>query len=424
MSTTIISAAGKLKTLSPKEEKDFDLAQSATETFYNLHRLIESKAPANNSLLGGKLGMVLYYFSVYEALEKPKYAEKCVALLEEVLQQMDTTAPEIFGNAFSAGGAGLGYVITELHNAGLIEIDLQDELEMLDRFLYDSAMEQIIKYDAVDFLHGAMGVLHYFTQRLPSPGTTGFCSPAIENYVQKIIDAICGKAVEEPEGIWFRNYVTAEKDKQEINLSLSHGLSGLLVLLVQAQEKIAVNPFLQHTVMEGINFMLAQQAEVDFLKNKLSFFPSTINSTDRQNKFFSPRLAWCYGDLNILLAMYKAGTLLEMPAWISKANLLGAATFMRKKLADVGASDTHICHGTAGLAQFYKRLHDLSHQEVYQTAWHHWVKQTLELLPSEMEKGMYVGKECNLLEGLAGVNLVLLSFISNKNLSWSKALLM
>lgn len=416
MSTTIITATGKLKSLSQKEEENFNLKAAATEKFHELHRIIESKIPANDSLLGGKLGMVLYYFSLYEALGQQGYAEKSVALLEEVLQQMDTTSPEIFGNSFGAGGAGLGYVITVLHNAGLIEINLQEELELLDQFLFTSAMEQIIKYDAIDFLHGAMGVLHYFTQRLPDR--------SIEDYVQKIIEAICNKAVEEKEGNWFRNYVRAEKEKLEINLSLSHGLSGFLVLLVQAQEKIPANIFLQHTIREGIDFMLAQQAEVDFIKKKFSFFPSTIDSINKEKRFFTTRLAWCYGDLNVLLAMYKAGDLLKIPACISRANLLGSATFMRKSLEEVGAADTHICHGTAGLAQFYKRLHEISHQQVYQTAWQHWIQQTLDLLPAELQKGLYIGKECDLLEGLAGVNLALLSFISGKELAWSKALLL
>jgi lantibiotic modifying enzyme len=429
MSTTIITTTGKLKSLSPQEELNFNLEIAATEKFNELHQIIKSKTPASNSLLGGRLGMVLYYYSLYQAFDKPEYAEKSVALLEEVLHQMDTTSPEIFGNSFGAGGAGLGYVITTLHDAGLIEINLQDELELLDQFLFTSAMEQITKYDAIDYLHGAMGVVHYFTQRLPvldkdAVQSSRLGNDVIKEYLQKLTGAICSKAIEEAEGNWFKNYVVDEKEKLEINLSLSHGLSGLLVLLTQAQEKIPVNPFLQHTIKEGIDFMLAQQAEVDFLKNKFSFFPSTINSANKKTKFFSPRLAWCYGDLNVLLAMYKTGALLEIPEWINRANLLGSATFMRKKLAEVGAADTHICHGTAGLAQFYKRLHEISHQQVYQTAWRHWIQQTLELLPSELQKGLYIGNECGLLTGLAGVNLALASFISKKELAWSKALLL
>ncbi len=389
---------------------------AATKQFFELHKIIASTTPTNNSLLGGKLGMALYYYSLYEAFYDLDYGEKSVVLLEEVLQEMSTETPDVAGTTFASGGAGLGYVVSAMHHGGLIEINLQEELAVLDKLLFTVAMEQITQRDAIDYLHGAMGVVHYFTQRLPD--TT------IEKYTLQILQALCNRAIEEPEGIWFQNYVIDEREKEQINLSLSHGLSGLIILLVNAQQKLPRQGFLYHTIAECVAFILAHYIDISSEQKDGAFFPSTIDRNQRDSRFYTPRLSWCYGDLNAVLALYTAGNLLERPEWTSRADELGSATFMRKSLDDVAARDTHFSHGTSGVAQFYQRFYEMTHKKIYESARDHWIEQTLNLLPSEMQKKFYAGKECDLLEGLVGVNLSLVSYISDRKLAWSKALLL
>jgi lantibiotic biosynthesis protein len=379
-----------------------------------LQNIINNCLPVDNSLLGGRLGMVLYYYSLYKAFGKKEDAEMAVANLEITVAAIDTDKPQLYGTSFASGSAGLGYIINLLNNNGLIEFEM-NELATMDQLLFETAMNQINETDAVDYLHGAMGIVYYFIQRLPNKKIAG--------YLSKLITSFCKKAILEPEGLWFKNYVLEVKEKDEINFSLSHGLSGFLLILIEAAEKGIDVPEIKEIVEKGMEFILFYKKDIDFLKEDFTFFPSTINALDKSQRFYTKRLAWCYGDTNVVLLMIRAGKFLNYPGWIKFGNVVGTAGIMRKKMDQIAATESHLCHGTAGLAQFYKKLYTLTKIEAYQKAWHHWIRETVKLLPAELEKGTYAGKECDLLEGLAGVNLALLSFLSEEELDWSSTLL-
>ena len=392
------------------------MQKTATDTFLKIHKRIELSLPANDTLLGGRLGLALYYHALYEAFDKTSHAEKAMALLEQVFANLQKDSLQLFGNAFGGGAAGLGWVVTQFHQSGLVESDLQDDLAALDEYLYTTALEQILHQDKIDYLHGATGTIHYFTQRLPDK--------KIEQYLVNLVTALCNKAVQEEKGLWMKNWVVERKENTEINFSLSHGLCSFLVILVNAYQKGIRLPCITETVTRGIDFILHFQQEIEPAKKNWSFFPSTVNAQNQSEFFLSKRLAWCYGDFGPVLLLYKAAGIMDKPDWIDKANLFGTYTLTRKDPETTTTTETLFCHGTAGMAQFYKTFYQLSGIERYKEGQEYWIGQTIEWLPSELEKALYHGKECDLLEGLVGVNLGLLSFISDQPLSWSKAFLL
>ncbi len=396
-----------------------------TQVFLKLHKIIEQHKPKNDTLLSGRLGLSLYYDALHEASDKPVYAEKAAVMLEQVYANLAKDDFRLFGNSFGGGGAGLGYVVTQLYKSGLIEINLRDDLDALNEYLYKTSLEQIRLHDKIDYLHGATGIIHYFTQRLPDR--------KIEHYLINLVTTLCNKAVIEKEvyvnksveqGIWFKSWVINIKETAEINFSLSHGLSSFLILLSDLYKSGLQLACIKETVTRGIHFMLSFQQDIDVNKNKWSFFPSTVNATDRSQFFLNKRLGWCYGDFGPILLLYKAGATFDKPEWIEKANLLGTFTIMRKDPESTGTTESLFCHGSAGMAQFYQSFYTISGIEQYKEAQQYWIEQTISMIPSELEKGVYLGKECDLLEGLVGVNLCLLSFVSTKSLSWTKAFLL
>lgn len=387
----------------------------AIQYYTQLHSLISAHAPTKGGLLSGALGLALYHYTVYKVSGKHQDAEKTVGLIESILADTNEGKGRLVGTSLGSGTAGLGYVLTILQQDGLIALDLDDKLAALDLHLFQTALQQINSLDAVDFLHGAMGVVHYFTLRLPSK--------TIHDYLTQLIEAFCKHAMVEPEGIWFRNMVHVGKDEDRIDLGLSHGLCGFLLVLIAAAEKGIDLPVIRNTVEDGTNFIMHYKKEVDFLKDDFTFYPSYIYAKNKAQLVYPKSMGWCYGDLNMALLFIRAGQFLEYPGWVKFGNTIGTATFMRKTIADIDASDTHFCHGTSGVAQFYKHLYQLTGVDVYKTAWHYWINETLQLLPAELELGLYKGKEGNLLEGLPGISLVLLSYLSNHDLLWSKALL-
>lgn len=384
-----------------------------------IHSAIEQGVPEYRYLLTGKLGLVLYYYSLYEAEENEEYADACIGLLQEVMDGEDVEKDELppfFGTGFATGTAGLGYMITLVQKKGLAAIDLQEELQELDHTIYTAALEQIQKEERMDYLHGAMGAVHYFLLRAEEP--------SIRNYLEQLTAAFCEKAVQTPAGTWFRNYIIYEEEKSRIDLGISHGNAGFLLLMLQLLEKGIGVRELPALIRTGIQFIISQRIPEAERNQSFSQFPFSISSENHNDRYSGPRLAWCYGDLNIAWLLYRADALLQVPAWKELADEIVAGTAERKDQASTQASDSHFCHGTAGLAFFYQAISRFTGNAIAGSAAGYWLEETLKHLDRELTEGYYRGKETDLLNGLPGISLVLLSFSNNQALAWGRAFLL
>jgi lantibiotic biosynthesis protein len=381
-----------------------------------VHAKIEKGVPAHKYLLTGKLGLVLYYFSLYEAEEKEEYADTCINLLQEVMDEEDEQMPPFFGTGFASGTAGLGYILSLLQKKGVVEIDLQEELQELDETIFKAAMQQISTDERMDYLHGGLGAVHYFLLRADEP--------SIRIYLEQLAGAICSKAVQTPGGSWFRNFIINEQEKARIDLSLSHGNAGFLLLLLKMLEEGICTNELTPLIEEGIRFIISRRIPSAERKDTYSQFPFTINSADYSDIYTAARLAWCYGDLNIAWLLYRAAAILQVPAWKELATEIVLDTISRKDAASTMAVDSHFCHGTSGLAYFYKTIYDVTGDAGIKEAAEYWLNETLRHLGQEIANGYYADKETDLLNGLPGVNLVLLSFSTDKELAWGRAFLL
>jgi lantibiotic biosynthesis protein len=383
--------------------------------FNQLHQRIEAATPKIHGLAGGGLGLSLYYYNRYKAFGEDADAEKAVTFTEAALEHLNDEQQADFGFTYAQGTTGLMYMLNLLQQEGLIEADMEGDFGELDAFLLNAAKDQL-QISNNDFLHGVMGVVHYFLSRLPSP--------VIEKYLYDLLGDFCSRAITEPEGTWFRNYVLPIDDLDEMNFGLSHGQTSFLLLLMQAYQKgirIAAIPAL---VQSGINLMHHYIQPVRFEAEQFSFFPTSVNAKDKTLLSLSTRLAWCYGDLNMVQVTLKAAIFLNQPALTAKAHEWGHATLKRNTPASVAVFNSHFCHGAAGLAQYYRYLHQVSGMAEYEQGAQYWLRQTLTLLPGDLEKGLYKDGETELLDGLTGINLTLLSFLSETPLTWGHALLL
>ena len=391
------------------------LKEKAHTVFQLIHERIESGSPVNNYLLSGKLGLVLYYFSLYEAFDDADAANKSIELLEEIMNPEEGEPAPLSGTGFANGTSGLGYVLALLQNAELIEVNLQEDLHELDESMAIAALQQIVQEDRIDYLHGALGPIHYFTTRSREP--------RIKKYLEMLVEALCKRAVETKDGSWFRNFIIDPEEKERIDTGLSHGNAGFLLLLLNVWEAGICKEKIRTLVASGIQFLLSHQIETDIATAQYASFPFSIHSENRDDKYYTQRLAWCYGDLNIVLLLYRAAGLLQKPRWKQMADELADKTFFRKDETSTLATDSHFCHGTAGLAQLYRKLFFLTKNEKFAAAADYWIAQTLQYIDAEWKENKYMDKECDLLNGLPGINLVLVSFITQKELAWSRSLL-
>lgn len=378
-----------------------------------LNKTIEQCKPSNDSLCKGAAGLALYYGMLYKVFNQKEYAEKCEQNIQTIFNNLNNEKFLFAGTSLCNGLAGFMYTVNFLNSQNLIHLNISSEFKELEELLFQTALEQIEK-DEIDYLHNAGGIICYFTQRN---------SKTAVKYLDKLIDALYKRAIIDDSGLRFINNLGADKDTKEYNLSLSHGLSGILLILIEAFQNSLKKTRIKKMVQQGIQYILNNQLLVDTFINQYSFYPASI-SVASGDKIKTQRLAWCYGDLNMVLLFQRAGTLLNNPEWINWSKDIGRFTTIRLDYEATYAKDPHFCHGTAGLMQFYHVLYNETGYSKYKTAAVHWKKQTEHLLSRELKKDEKEMQPLDSLNGLLGVALPLLEAHHNKYLGWSKVWLL
>ncbi|WP_343692242.1 lanthionine synthetase LanC family protein [Chitinophaga sp.] len=377
-----------------------------------LHHLIDQHTADNDTLMGGKLGLIMYYHSLWQGYRDNTYLDKAYALLDEVLEHMHKGTLELQGPSLATGICGLTSVINLLYKDDLLDIDIDEELATYEDYLYHQAL-QLIKEDKLDYLHGAFGIIKYFTDRLPQP--------KIAAYLREIIHALYENCVVTKHGIWFRNIFLFGTGK--INFSLSQGQAGFLSVLTALHEAEVDALKTGYLLQQGIRFVRHQLREVDLVGQDWSFFPLTASEAEDE-KNYNNRLGWCDGDLNQVSLFYKASFVLQDENLKQMADLVGGSSLMRKTCEATQIDDIYFGNGTAGLAQYYYSLYRYSNEESYLEGWHYWINETIKRLEVVLNEESFKGRESRMLEGLPGVALVLLGHLINEELPWTDLLLL
>jgi lantibiotic modifying enzyme len=158
-------------------------------------------------------------------------------------------------------------------------------------------------------------------------------------------------------------------------------------------------------------------------------FPSWI-STDYPVS--GSRLAWCYGDLGIGMSLWQAAQVTGNKAWRKKAIDTLIHTTGRRNPKENAVIDAGLCHGAAGIAHIYNRVYHHTGNEIFKELALHWLEVTMKLAVYEdgyagykawhTEKyGGWVA-EAGLLEGVAGIGLMLISMIAEIVPGWDRCL--
>jgi lantibiotic biosynthesis protein len=114
------------------------------------------------------------------------------------------------------------------------------------------------------------------------------------------------------------------------------------------------------------------------------------------------RLAWCYGDAGVTIALHSAGALDLAPAircWMSRE--------------DTGVEDAGLCHGAIGLAHIANRLYQATGEAAYRDYARTWIERALAL---------HRAGDPDVLTGSAGVGLGLLAALGVEP-GWDRLLL-
>jgi lantibiotic modifying enzyme len=141
------------------------------------------------------------------------------------------------------------------------------------------------------------------------------------------------------------------------------------------------------------------------------------------------RSAWCYGDPGVAVALLLAARELNREDWQHAGTEL-ALQAGRRLPEQSGAASAGICHGAAGLAHLFMRMYQLTSNEELAAAATFWLERTLDMCAQAAGPGATSGprdeapgRGTGLLEGAAGIALVLLAACEPDEPVWDQMLL-
>lgn len=383
--------------------------------------------PASDpSLARGSAGVALFYGYLAKATGEPEPLALCHEFLDAAADRM---CGEPLGAGLYGGYAGIGWAATHLRD--LLDPGAADPAADIDEFLCAELDREDwpLSYDLVE---GLVGIGVYALERQ----ACGEGRKAGREILARVIGHLDRLAIAMEPGIaWFTPPALLPPWARELmpqglwDLGLAHGIPGILALLGRAQRTGAVPHLAGPLFEQGMAWLLAQRNP----EGSKGWFTSCLPMGQENLDRFS-RVAWCYGDLGLATALawpaHPSGNSSRQDAFLQIAR--DAAARSRE---DSGVRDAGLCHGTAGNALLFLRLRQATGAECFHSAALDYLDWTMEMrtpggafggFPQafrDEQEGWSAKFTAGLLEGSAGVGLVLLAALTDQPPNWDRHLL-
>ncbi|HEY0783401.1 MAG TPA: lanthionine synthetase C family protein, partial [Thermoanaerobaculia bacterium] len=278
-----------------------------------------------------------------------------------------------------------------------------------------------------DLLDGFTGIGVYALERLPEPAGVALLAG--------VIDRLVALAETDDDGVtWWSDPATfPEADRGAFpdgyyNLGVAHGVPAVVALLGRAVAA-GVREDVARRLLDGaVPWLLAHQlpdgADGAFPYHHRSGRPPR-----------PARLAWCYGDAGIAVALLGAARAVGEPGWESAALAIAARAAGRDE-ASARVTDAGLCHGACGLGHLFNRLHQATGDDTFAAAARRWFERGLAMRVPSTGVGGYSAllpgadgappspvADPGFLLGAAGVGLALVAATSDVEPSWDRLLL-
>lgn len=377
--------------------------------------LSDQNLESNNSLISGKIGISIFLFLNSQFSGDKKFSKIGWKNIEDSIESINDGFSY---HSFAGGLSGILWGISHMYRNNFIT-DNPEEINSSLESYFLRMMSDELNRENIDYLHGCAGIVLYLLER-----NTEKVNIAISEFVD-----ILEKQGEKPgNSIKWKSVLEKEKGVKGYNLSLSHGIASIIVILSRIYEKGINKEKSLKLIRMAVNFLLEQKQDP---KKNLSIFPNWV-SKELQSK--NSRLAWCYGDLGIGIALYQTAVIIEDEELKKEAIEILLYSIKRKNLEENRVIDASLCHGTAGIAHVFNRMFNYTGIEEFRNAALYWIDQTLEMarFPDGLagykiwKSEKYGGwvNETGLLEGIAGIGLMLISAVSEIEPKWDRCLLL
>jgi hypothetical protein len=377
----------------------------------------------NPSLSRGQAGLAVLYAWLARTGRMPQADVLAWQYLDQAIEgvSMQPMKPALFG-----GFAGVAWA-AELVDR-LLDPDAGDRNDEVDDALL-RLLSQPNRWPVPhDLVEGVTGLGVYALQRYPRP-------VAIE-CLRRVVERLHESARHDEDGFywWTPPAELHEEWRQQypsgrVDLGVAHGVAGAIALLGAVCgagiEQAAARPLLEGAVRWLLAHSIATEQGPTFpLWVAPGFQP------------YQARCAWCYGDPGIAAALLTAARGAGVPDWEQAAVALACRAAERSE-SQAGVANACFCHGAAGLAHLYNRIYQATGEEKLRQAAISWLERILDFYrlarkngsawvqgswaPAQSTPLTWTGIE--LVEGAAGVALVLLAATTSVEPFWDRMFL-
>lgn len=391
-----------------------DIREKVEEALHKIYSELETEGPGGPpGLLSGRAGKALFKFHYLTYFGAPDVVER----MGDEVQLVAEGAVACPIPTFCSGTSGIRWFYRYLVTSGLLDEEDYSFLKGEDAFT-SQALTMLDKGN-YDFLHGAVGLGHEFlldTERPPD----GFFSEFLSVLAKLKERSASGGIV--PAYNFVEDYVEPFK----VNLSLSHGLASILKFCLECFNADVCRRASGEMAWNLISYLMERIND----DTDLGYFPGTVD--ERAPQPGGCRMAWCYGDLGIGYVLYLAGIAFGDVMLVDFAMEVLRHATQRRDFRRTGVYDAAVCHGAAGIAHIFGKAGHLTGDPHLKEAAEFWIRKTLDMgvhsdVPSGYKKYNALNdtfeKETGLLEGSAGIGLVLLSHLTG-DFRWDACLML
>jgi hypothetical protein len=377
----------------------------------------EGGAQSDPSLSAGRAGHAVFFAQLARAGhgdDAAHHAERC---LDEAV---DTLASTPLAASLYAGFSGVAWAAEVVGR--LVDPGGEDRGEAIDDALAQLLARADLDREPFDVIYGLTGLGVYALERWPRAAAVDAADWIVAHFEERARRDRTGAYW------WTAPALLLGRRRQEypeggVDLGVAHGVAGVIPFLARASALRAGPTSAKGLVEDAVRWLLARAVPGDagptipyFVADGAPPLPA--------------RSAWCYGDPGVAAALLVAAEDAREPFWVEEATALAVRAAARPPHLS-GVVDAGFCHGSAGLAHLFNRMFQLTGEARLAEAARFWLERTLDLcapgepepLPWVSEAGQPPWSGLGLLEGAAGVALVLLAASTAVEPVWDRMFL-
>jgi hypothetical protein len=270
-----------------------------------------------------------------------------------------------------------------------------------------------------DLTQGLVGYGVYFLERLRGAEHAGQARDGLE----RVVAHLAATAEPTPDGACWMTaaellppHLRERWPRGRYDCGMAHGCAGAVALLARAAALPDPPEAARALGERAARWLVARQRAVGELGGR---FPALLAPDQPVEPV---RSAWCYGDLGVAVALWRAEHHLGLDAGLALETVRDGVI---RRTTHFNINDVALCHGSAGIAHLYNRFYQVTRDPALREAALAWYAATLVADRVEALPGfeLWGSRWSTLIDGAIGVALALIAGVTRTAPAWDRLLL-